>query len=80
MIYTVLAEDLGEGDFGVRMPMWLPGIGPKTFIKRYALPLEANKMPALWELANWLGVTMGRSPKKGALVAAIQKELVIPQE
>ena len=79
MKYTVLAEDMGEGTFGVRQPMWLPSVGPRTFIKRYALPLEANKMPVLWELARWLGVGAGRSPKKAALVEAIQKELIFPQ-
>jgi hypothetical protein len=79
MIYTVLAEDMGEGTFGVRQTLWFPGVGPKTLIKRYALPLETNKMPALRDLAAWLGVSAGRSPKKAALAAAIQKELVFPQ-
>ena len=80
MSYTVLAEDMSEDQFGVRQTMWFPAVGPKTLIKRYALPLEANKMPALRDLAAWLGVSAGRSPKKAALAAAIQKELIFPPQ
>lgn len=78
MPYSIPAEDMREGGFVVRQQVWLPVFGPKTFIETYSLPLETNKMPALWDLAAWLGVKTGRSPKKAALVATIQKELTFP--
>ena len=78
MPYSIPAEDMREGGFVVRQQMWLPVVGPKTFLVTYSLPLENNKMPALWELAAWLGVKTKRTPKKAVLVAAIQKELTVP--
>jgi len=78
MPYSIPAEDMREGGFVIYLKMWLPCVGPKTFIEEYTLPLQNNKMPALRSLAAWLGVKTGRSPKKAALAAAIQEELVFP--
>lgn len=78
MPYSIPAEDMRDSGFVTYQKVWLPCIGPKTFIEEYALPLQNNKMPALRALAAWLGVKTGRSPTKAALAAAIQEELVFP--